>query len=125
MGEIELKAENKIKLRAHAKDGRSAPRSRAHHLQHQDGDGGGPDASEGHHEHPRQGPGWRRTKEEFFTILPVLGFDKGGTDELGALFDDFDADGSGVIDFEELHRLLRKEFSTVDDDDEKESVPVR
>ena len=46
-------------------------------------------------------------------------------EETEALFDDFDADGSGVIDFEELHRLLRKEFSTVDDDDEKESVPVR
>ena len=126
MGEIELKAENKIKLRAHAKDGRSARQgleptifniktAMAEDLMRvkdimnildKDQDGG-------------------VTKEEFFTILPVLGFDKGGTDELGALFDDFDADGSGVIDFEELHRLLRKEFSTVDDDDEKESVPVR
>ena len=65
------------------------------------------------------------TKEELFTILPVLGFDKGGTDALDALFDDFDEDRSGVIDFDELHRLLRKEFSTVDDDDDSDApVPV-
>ena len=50
------------------------------------------------------------TKAELCSILPILGFDKGGTDALEALFDDFDEDRSGVIDFAELNRLLRKEF---------------
>ena len=111
MGEITLKAENKIKLRAHAKDGRSAragieptifniKTAMAEDLMRvkdimnvldQDQDGG-------------------VTKAELCSILPILGFDKGGTDALEALFDDFDEDRSGVIDFAELNRLLRKEF---------------
>ena len=40
----------------------------------------------------------------------MLGFDQGGTAALDALFDTFDADGGGTIDYEELHALLRKEL---------------
>jgi calcium-binding protein CML len=51
------------------------------------------------------------TKEEFRKVLPMLGFDGGGTEALDALFDQLDADLGGTIDYEELHRLLRKELA--------------
>jgi hypothetical protein len=41
----------------------------------------------------------------------MLGFDGGGTEALDALFDQLDADLGGTIDYEELHRLLRKELA--------------
>ena len=46
--------------------------------------------------------------QEFRKILPRLGFDAGGTDAIDALFDSFDADRSGSVEYAELHKLLRK-----------------
>ena len=40
----------------------------------------------------------------------MLGFDIGGSGAIDGLFDTFDADASGSVDFEELHQLLRKAF---------------
>ena len=53
------------------------------------------------------------SKAEFRKALPLLGFDadaggRGGLAALDALFDTFDADRSGAIEYDELHRLLRK-----------------
>jgi Ca2+-binding EF-hand superfamily protein len=50
------------------------------------------------------------TKDEFRNVLPLLGFDRSSSVELDALFDTFDKDAGGTIDYEELHALLRKEL---------------
>ena len=173
MGEIELKAENKIKLRESAKDGRSArsgleptifniKTAMAQDLMRvkdimnildKDEDGGVTKeevrrrlnkrrrllhrrgraacccrlllppaallllsccspctASASVHTALRLTTTFRSVPAQFFTILPVLGFNNGGTDALAELFDTFDADGGGTIEYDELHKLLRKEF---------------
>jgi len=47
------------------------------------------------------------SRAEFVKAMAPLGLDVSGA-EAGALFDTFDADGSGTIDFAELRSLLRK-----------------
>jgi Ca2+-binding EF-hand superfamily protein len=47
------------------------------------------------------------SKAEFRKVLPLLGFDAGGTPALDALFDTFDADASGTVEYAELARLLQ------------------
>ena len=53
------------------------------------------------------------SRSEFRQVLPMLGFDIGGHAAIDALFDSFDADRSGEVDFEELHRMLRYAFEPV------------
>ena len=52
-------------------------------------------------------------KSEFRAVLPMIGFDASAKDAIDALFDTFDVDGSGKIDFDELHKLLRQGASVV------------
>ena len=114
MGEIELEAKNRISLRRHERDGASARtgqeatvpairQAMAKDLLRvidimraldEDEDG-------------------TVTKQEFHRLLPLLGFDAGGTAAVDELFDTFDADQGGSIDYEELHKLLRKELQDV------------
>ena len=53
------------------------------------------------------------TKKEFRAALPLLGFDASSTEAIDGLFDTFDADASGKVEFDELHRLLRQGASVV------------
>ena len=50
----------------------------------------------------------RVTRSEFFSILPVLGFDAGGTGALEVLFVTLDSDVNGAIEFAELKSVLRR-----------------
>ena len=52
------------------------------------------------------------TKAEFHKVLPLLGFDSGGTAALDELFDTIDDDGSGTISYDELKKLLRTNWDT-------------
>jgi len=46
------------------------------------------------------------TKKEFRKAMPVLGFDA-PKEEVDALFDQFDNDGSGLMGFKELQKMLK------------------
>ena len=59
------------------------------------------------------------TKDEFRQVLPLLGFDGGGSAAIDALFDGLDTDGSGAVDFEELHAQLRKVLGDADREEEE------
>ena len=48
------------------------------------------------------------TKAEFLSFLPVLGFDMAGSMPLSELFDTFDLNRNGAVEFEELHAQLRQ-----------------
>ena len=50
------------------------------------------------------------SRSEFRQVLPMLGFDMSQPAALDNLFDTFDADRGGSVDFNELHQLLRKTF---------------
>ena len=113
-GEIEVRAKNKFSLRQHARDGNSsragveptienlrramsADKLRVKDIMNaldKDQDGS-------------------CSRSEFRQVLPMLGFDIGGHAAIDALFDSFDADRSGEVDFEELHRMLRYAFEPV------------
>ena len=49
------------------------------------------------------------TKREFRAALPALGFGAGGRAAIDSLFQSFDIDGNGHIDFKELNTMLRYE----------------
>ena len=130
MGEIELKAKNRISIRKSAKDGHNARSGieptiknikeamdkdlmRVKDLMNaldRDQDGS-------------------CTKEEFRQVLPILGFDVSKAEALDTLFDSFDADQGGTVDFEELHKLLRKTFEPGNEDGkedkEREEAAIR
>lgn len=50
----------------------------------------------------------RVTRAEFLRAMAPLGFENVTRDEAGALFDEFDPDRSGAIEFSELNKLLRR-----------------
>jgi len=111
MGEIELEAKNRLALREFAKDGVSARAGMEATL---------PAIRQALSEDLFRVMDLMRaldadedgtvTKQEFRKVLPLLGFDAGGTEALDELFETFDADKGGTVDYEELHKLLRKEL---------------
>jgi len=111
MGELELEAKNKIALREHARDGARAREGLEATI---------PAIKEAMSRDLVRVVDLMRaldvdedgtvTKEEFRKVLPLLGFDGGGVDALDTLFDTFDVDGGGTVDYEELHAQLRKEL---------------
>jgi Ca2+-binding EF-hand superfamily protein len=48
------------------------------------------------------------SKAEFRAVLPMIGFDASDTERLDELFDTFDVDGSGSVDYNELNKMLRQ-----------------
>ena len=57
------------------------------------------------------------TKAEFLSFLPVLGFDMAGSMALSELFDTFDLNRNGAVEFEELHAQLRQALDPSPQDD--------
>lgn len=114
MGEIELASKNRYELR---KDGPQTDRSRVVTLDLGEGDSVQDQIANA------LASSWSRvrdlflewdedgdgsiSKREFVRALALLGLHV-GSDEAGALFDAFDADLSGTVDFEEMSKALRR-----------------